>query len=268
MVHIELMPVGREILTGRTHESNARWMAQRITAMGGLVRRVTVVDDNKEAIAEELQAAWKRGAHFLITTGGLGPTFDDVTMAGLAKGAGLMLELHHKPLAFVQKKYEEYYAKGHVQHPDLTPERQKMAILPKGSEWYENETGAAPGAYFRYRGMGVFALPGPPRELQPMYLAHVEPILAQTLGRRAFAEETVRTDGTDESVLTKACVELTDDIPGLHAKTNPTFFGDSKGLTITLSVWADSELSCNERMKRAKSELKNLLQLFDLYVLD
>ncbi len=268
MVHIELMPIGREILTGRINESNARWIAQRITAMGGTVHRVSVLDDDKEAIADQLQDAWKRGAHFLIATGGLGPTFDDITMAGLAKGAGLILELDHKPLAFVQKRYEEFHAKGHVLSPDLTPERQKMAILPKGSQWYKNETGVAPGVYFRYRGMGVFALPGPPRELEPMYSAHVEPIIAQALGRRAFAEETMRTDGTDESVLTKICRELTDDIPGLHAKTNPTYFGDTKGLTITLSIWADSELECTEGMKRGKSRLKSKLPSFGLRVMD
>jgi molybdenum cofactor synthesis domain-containing protein len=241
---IELLPIGRELLTGRIRESNAQWMAERITRIGGNAARITVLDDNVFDIAREVRAASKRGTDFLIACGGLGPTFDDITLKALAEGAGIAIELDEQAQAFIAGKYREYFAKGQVPHSEMTPEREKMARLPVGGRIIENEVGVAPGVVFHIGGMAIVALPGPPREMQPMYLSAVESLIADALENRSFKEVTLATDGTDESVLTSACREISESFSGLHAKTNPTFFGDENGLTITLSVWAESDEQC------------------------
>ena len=256
MLAIEVVPVGREILTGRIQESNANWIAKRILALGQIVRRITVIDDDRDTLAQEVRAAAARKTDLLIITGGLGPTFDDVTLAGLADGAGVKLELHTEARAFVAKKYLEYFELGQVPHSELTPEREKMAMLPVGSAMLANATGAAPGVHFKLGFMEIFALPGPPGEMRPIFLDQVEPIVAKIAGKAVFAEATCHTDSTDESVLTPLCRELTESISGLHAKTNPTFFGDEQGLLITLSVWCSSAATCDHILAEAKRRLE------------
>lgn len=255
MTHIELFPIGREILTGRVLDRNSRWIAQRLTAMGGHVTRIVTLNDDVGAIGAELQAAATRGAQIVITTGGLGPTFDDVTLEALARGAGIALAVDVQALGFVEERYRTFHEKGQVPFAKMTPERNKMARLPARSHWLPNPEGAAPGAQFTFGRTEVFALPGPPREMQPMFTKSVEPWIATRFEKRAFAQRTLQTDGTDESVLTGLCRELTEAHANLHAKTNPTFFGDDHGLTITLSVWDASQKDCDRILDQAHRRL-------------
>lgn len=260
MPTIELIPIGREILTGRIHEKNAQWLAQHITAMGGLISRITVLDDEQTVIAGELIAAQKRGTDFFITTGGLGPTFDDITLESLAKGANLKLEANPKAREMVIQRYIEYFRKGQVPHADMIPEREKMFLLPAGSNVIPNYLGAAPGVHFFVGQTQVFALPGPPRELEPMALSTVLPIIQSTLTNRTFEQATVHTNCTDESILTSLCKKLSDQINGLHVKTNPTYFGDAEGLAITFSVWAESGPEAHSIIELATNKLKEKLK--------
>lgn len=260
MARIEILPVGREILTGRISERNAKFIAGRVAAMGGLVQRITIVDDSADAIIDSMTGALERGTQFLVVCGGLGPSFDDVTMAAVAEGAGLELEINEEALEFVQSKYHEYFKRGHVPFSELTDEREKMAWLPQGAMMIPNPVGAAPGARFNLGTMEIFTLPGPPIEMEPMYLSHVEPVLARAIGKRAFMEKTVDTNCYDESVLTQVCRELTEFFPGLHAKSNPTFFGDKKALTVTFSVWCEQERVCRDLTKQAIDQLQEKLK--------
>ena len=268
MTRIEILPIGRELLYGRVMETNANWMAKKITAEGKKVARITILNDHEDVIAQEISQAKNRHTDFLITCGGLGPTFDDITIPALAKGTNLDLELNLEALEFVGKKYREYFKKGFVPFEELTAEREKMALLPKGCRWLPNREGSAPGVLFYFDKMAVFALPGPPKELQPMFTDYVLPTIAKAEGDKGFLEVTINTDGKDESVLTPLCKELVEAISGIHAKTNPNFFGSSNGISITLSAWGENQELCGETIDKARKWLKEKLPEIGLKALE
>src|SRR5262245_7581107 len=107
---VEIVAVGRELLTGHTVDTNSAWLAASVVRLGGRVGRITVVDDEVAAIGDALSAACARGAPLIVTTGGLGPTGDDRTLAGLARAFGRPLEEHPAALAFVARRYAELAA--------------------------------------------------------------------------------------------------------------------------------------------------------------
>src|SRR5207249_1171806 len=126
--------VGRELLTGRTVDTNSAWIAARLTDLGACVTRTVVVDDDPAAIAREIASARARRAAVVVTTGGLGPTLDDRTLVGVAAALGRNLTEHPAAAAFVARRYAELAAAGAVPDGALTPPRQKMACLPEGAE--------------------------------------------------------------------------------------------------------------------------------------
>ena len=105
---MEIVCVGNELLIGKTLNTNAHWLARRATSLGIMVKQITVVGDDVDEIAKVIREALKRKPRFIITTGGLGPTFDDKTLEGIAKALNLKLEVNEKALKMVRKKYEAY----------------------------------------------------------------------------------------------------------------------------------------------------------------
>ena len=148
------MTVGDELLAGRTTNTNATWLCERLAGRGAFVRRVTTVPDRVGDIAQvvnEYRAAYDR----VIVTGGLGPTHDDVTMAGVAAAFGRTVEEHPEALAWLTE--EGGYARS-----ELTA---GTADLPRGARPLHNEVGVAPGAVVET----VYVLPGVPAEMKGMF---------------------------------------------------------------------------------------------------
>ena len=156
----EIVAVGRELLTGRTVDTNSAWIAARLTDLGAAVTRVVAVDDDPAAIAREIAGARERGTALVITTGGLGPTLDDRTLAGVAAAFGRRLVKHGAALDFVARRYAELAAAGAVAGAALTPPRRKMACLPEGAEPIDNAVGTAPGVFLSDGAQALLALPG------------------------------------------------------------------------------------------------------------
>src|SRR2546429_4265517 len=130
----EIVAVGRELLTGRTVDTNSAWIAARLTDLGAFVARIVTVDDDPAAIAREIAGARERGVALVITTGGLGPTLDDRTPAGVAAALERGPLEHPGPLAFVGRRYAQLAAANALADPALTPPRRKMACLPERAQ--------------------------------------------------------------------------------------------------------------------------------------
>ena len=96
--HVEIISVGNELLIGKIVNTNSYWIAKRVTTLGMKVRRITTVGDDVEEISNAIQEALQRRPRFIITTGGLGPTFDDKTLEGIARGLGRGLRVHEQAL--------------------------------------------------------------------------------------------------------------------------------------------------------------------------
>ena len=145
-VDIEIICVGNELLIGKIQNTNAYWLAKQATQLGANVRRITVIQDLIEEIGKCIVEAIDRKPKFIITTGGLGPTFDDKTLQGIAKALNRKLEVNPKALAMVKQKCIEYAKKRQLpQTIELTAPRVKMATFPEATDVINNPIGTAPG---------------------------------------------------------------------------------------------------------------------------
>jgi len=161
-VLVELFVVGNELLTGEIQDANVHVLCSMVEALGGRVLRATLLRDDLDAVAAELRAAASR-ARVVFTSGGLGPTADDLTLSALAQAAGVELRLHPDALQMVKDRYDELAATGVLARGGLTPEREKMALLPAGAAPLRNPIGTAPGVLFTMGATSFISLPGIPR---------------------------------------------------------------------------------------------------------
>ena len=143
--NIEILCVGNELLIGKTLNTNAQWIAKQVTSLGLTVKRVTVVADDVNEIANAIREAFDRKPQFAITTGGLGPTFDDKTLEGIAEAMNGKLTVNTKALKMVREKYETYARGRRTEKVELTQARVKMATLPEKAKPITNPVGTAPG---------------------------------------------------------------------------------------------------------------------------
>lgn len=173
-MNAELIAVGTEILLGDIVNTDAQVISRGLAELGIGVYYQTVVGDNPERLRAAICQAKKR-ADIIITTGGLGPTLDDLTKETLAAVFEKKMELDEASLA----KIKEFFARlGR----EMTANNEKQAMLPVGCTVFQNDWGTAPGCAFEAQGVQVVMLPGPPRECEPMFRHCAMPYLAKLCG--------------------------------------------------------------------------------------
>ena len=169
----EILCVGTELLLGDIVNTNAAFLSRELAALGLGVYRHTAVGDNPQRLAKALEEALER-ADLVITSGGLGPTYDDLTKETVAAAFGLSLELHEHSL----KRIEDYFARlGRA----MTPNNAKQAMMPVGATVFDNDYGTAPSLAVTDKDTGktVIMLPGPPGELIPIFRQKIAPYLRE-----------------------------------------------------------------------------------------
>ena len=260
MNRVEIISIGNEILAGLVLDTNSNHLARIITASGGEVRRVAVVGDSAGDIVQEIQTALSNEASLIITTGGLGPTFDDTTLAAVAQALDRPLVLHAEALEWVIEKYEELKRSGYVDSDNITPSREKMAHLPDGATPLPNSVGAAPGVMLEHKKATIFCLPGVPAEMKAIFEEHVEPRLKSLFGNRVFIERNITTDVSDESKLVPIINRIMNDIKGVYLKSKPTYFGTDVRLGIRLTASGEDDALLRLNIEKAVSQLGTELQ--------
>lgn len=187
----EIISVGTELLLGSTINTDAADVAVLLSEYGIDVYWQTVVGDNPGRLMDAVKRAKSR-ADLIITTGGLGPTCDDLTKSALAEAFGMELELDAEEEAWLRDIWKK---RG---YRELTPNNLQQIWLPEGSRALRNDWGTAPGCYFERDGVRVIMLPGPPRELRPLLEYRVRPILAE-LSSAVIASHNIHFFGIGES---------------------------------------------------------------------
>jgi len=163
---IQLIAIGNELLNGETRETNLHWLTRFFTRKGGRIVRESIIPDDFTAVKAELEQAKKSGADLVVTTGGLGPTDDDATMAAIAYCIHSPLNTCEIALDMVQKRIDAL-AKYRPGIPtEMTDERRSMAFMPDGGEPLWNPVGVAPGMRMVVDGMVMIVLPGVPSEMK------------------------------------------------------------------------------------------------------
>ncbi|QFG25591.1 CinA family nicotinamide mononucleotide deamidase-related protein [Actinomadura sp. WMMB 499] len=196
-MRVELLTVGDELLLGDTINGNAAWLGRRLADRGVEVARSVVVGDETGVIVEAVTAALGR-ADAVITTGGLGPTYDDLTRDALAAAAGVPLV---RDPGVAARLRERAAAAGH----EVREMALRMADVPEGAGLLRNSAGSAPGLRVELPGGVVYALPGVPFEMRTIM---DEVVLPELAGPSEVARRTLRTAGVWESVLATRLAEI------------------------------------------------------------
>lgn len=187
----EILCIGTELLMGQTLNTNAQFLARRLSALGVSLYHQTVVGDNAARLEEALRLALSR-ADVVITTGGLGPTTDDITKRIAAKAAGKELVLIPEAEEMVRERFRQYGR-------PMTDNNLSQAMFTPDSTVLMNPHGTAPGAIVPMGdGKAVIHLPGPPYELEPMFTDQVEPWLMARSGM-ALVSRYIRIFGMGEA---------------------------------------------------------------------
>jgi nicotinamide-nucleotide amidase len=256
---MEIICVGNELLIGKTLNTNAQWIAKQATAVGIAVKRVTVVADDVNEIATAIRESLKRKPHFVVTTGGLGPTFDDKTLEGIAEALNRKLAVNAKALEMVRKKYEAYARERGTEKGELTPPRIKMATLPEKTEPVPNPVGTAPGVQVNLKETVLIALPGVPSEMKAIFNETVAPMLIRASGKNAFHERSIYVDGVMESSLAPLIDKAMQDNHGVYVKSHPKGREDRPHIEVHFSTTADDAESAEAKLQRAVAQLSSAI---------
>ena len=187
----EIIAVGTEILLGNIANTNAQEISETLSALGINVFWHTVVGDNPQRLRQALDIA-RRRADILITTGGLGPTYDDLTKQTICEAFGRRLVLHEDILEEIRSFYES------ALHVPMPENNTQQAELPEGCVIFDNPVGTAPGCAFEADGVHVLMLPGPPHEMRTMLRRCAVPYL-RTLSSEVIVSHDIMTFGMGES---------------------------------------------------------------------
>ncbi|MCC6661591.1 MAG: CinA family nicotinamide mononucleotide deamidase-related protein [Phycisphaerales bacterium] len=196
-----ILSIGDELTLGQSVDTNSAWLSARLLDMGILVAEHGTVPDDAPSITAAIRRL-AAGANLVISTGGLGPTTDDLTRAGLAGALGEPPEEDPAALDSIRA----YLSAG---GRAVTDANRVQAQRPRSAAWLQNNHGTAPGLAARVGDADVFCLPGPPREMMPMFGAHVAPRLVPPSGR-CIATRSIHTVGLPESEVARRLGELMD----------------------------------------------------------
>jgi len=194
MLTAEIIAIGSELLAADRTDTNSLWLTEQLNRLGIDVKLKTIVGDDDARLEETIKDAVKR-SRVVITTGGLGPTEDDITRKVVARALGRRLALNESVLAEIREKFRKF---GVAKMPERNS-RQAMVI--DGSEVLPNPNGSAPGLFVEHEGCALALLPGPPREMKPMFEREVQGRLEKVSGELRFARRILRVAGMGESAI-------------------------------------------------------------------
>ena len=252
---VEIMAVGNELLLGDVLDTNTNWLCKRITGVGGLVTRAVLVRDEHDAIVAEIRSALDRKPQLILTTGGLGPTSDDITLQAVAQATGCPVSLHPEALALVKERYRELAKKGYVGDSDLTEARKKMAYLPRGAKAVANPVGSAPAVILEIAGSTLVSLPGVPEEMKGIYEETLQPTLKGIFGDSYYQEKAIIAECGDESMLAPILAQVVEAHPEVYIKSRARRYGPEVEILITLSSAGDGRQEVQGGIDRALEDL-------------
>ena len=248
MITAEIICVGSEILLGHIINTNASYLSQKLAAEGIDIFHQSVVGDNPRRLFEAIHTALRR-SDIIITSGGLGPTIDDITISAIASSLSLPLVFDKKVL----RSIESHFKKRRIKMPS---DNKRQAYMPEGAIAILNPVGTAPASIIQYGNKSIIALPGPPRELIPIFEGSVIPYLRKGYGvRSTIFTRTIRTTGAPESAVNKKVrrfLEMKGDVTvGIYASLGE--------VDIKITAKAKNEKETLGKIRKVESRIVNVL---------
>jgi len=252
---VEIVSAGNEVLSGDVLDTNSNRLCALVTGLGGAVRRTVMLRDEPEAIAREIAGAVERESALVFTVGGLGPTSDDRTLAGVALGLGVPLELHPEAERMVREKYAEFHARGFVPFAEMNDARRKMALLPAGARPIVNPIGGAPAVLSGTGDTAIVSLPGVPEELVAIVDQSLDDLFARVFGAAHYEERALVVAIQDESAIATALRRAELDHPDVYVKSRAKVLGSTRVIRITLSARDSSAAAVDGLLVPAAQQL-------------
>lgn len=256
----EIISTGKELLIGKILNTNAQWLAKKITTLGLDVRRITTVGDNFDDISSAVEEAIQRSPSFLIITGGLGPTHDDKTLKAVAEALGSELVVSEEALCMVKQKVKTYVEEGKIKCFKWSPYMTKMAKIPEGAKPLGNPVGTAPAVLMNHLETVLISLPGVPEEMKEIFQESVAPLLKKTAGNRTFSESNLRISDIGESEIAPIIVQVMDDNPGVYVKSCVKESKNTLKIELHISTRANSFKAAEDRVNRARDQISELIR--------
>ena len=242
----EIIAIGTEILLGDIINSNAQYLAQELAALGIDMYYQQVVGDNESRILHAFEEAYSR-SDIIITTGGLGPTEDDLTKEAAAKYFNKELLPHEESI----EKIKNYFK---FRERKMTENNLKQGLIPEGAIVINNNNGTAPGVIIEKNNKIMIILPGPPKEMKPMFEETVKPYL-QKRSDSILVSRVVKILGIGESAVANELKDIMD------AQTNPTIapYAKEVGVMLRITAKAKTQEEALNLIKPVEEEIKNRL---------
>ncbi len=243
----EIITIGNEILLGQTLDSNAAYIADKLTEVGADIRRITTIGDGNQDIVNILKEAMGR-ADLIITTGGLGPTDDDLTKSAICQTFNRKLEFHSDILKLITDRYSR---RGMVM-PEFV---KTQADQPDGSVLLENPIGSAVGIAIEDGDKRVISLPGVPSEMRAMIDQSVIPYLKKHKDSFNIIFRNVQTFGTFESYI----ADMIRKNDFTHDGCELAYLPSLKGVVLRLTYRGDDKAEGEKLVAKYASDLKEIL---------
>jgi nicotinamide-nucleotide amidase len=245
---VQIIATGSELLTGAHENTNAVFLSERLSKMGFDVVRHQTVGDDRSMMVPAIQLGLEQ-SDLVITTGGLGPTMDDMTRDAVSEATGIALKHSDE----IQQEIEERFRSIGKAMPS---NNLVQALAPERGGWFSNPHGTAPGLWFDLGEKLAVALPGPPRELNPMFEEHLAPLLVEKfdlsrhrLSRKLFI---VAFGESNVEEITRPMIEKA---PGVTY----SILARPGIVQVTLSRWVDPEIESDEELDRLHEAIKEKL---------
>lgn len=247
MLNAEIIAVGSELLTPYRIDTNSLWLTDQLNAIGVEVKLKSVVGDDEARLEETIRDAMKR-SEIIVATGGLGPTEDDITKKVFARVLRRRLVLHDNVLDTIRARF----ARRGMKMPEINS---RQALIPEGATVLANENGTAPGILMTEKNCTIVLLPGPPREMKPMFTEAVMPLLRHRMGEMIIVRRTLNTFGLSESGLDELAA------PIYLKYTNPTttILANEGQIELHLAARARNEREAERLLDEVSEQLEEVL---------
>ncbi|MGB2640383.1 MAG: competence/damage-inducible protein A [Candidatus Acidiferrum sp.] len=245
----EIIAVGSELLTPDRLDTNSLFLTEELNKIGIEVLRKTVVGDNHDLLSEAFRDALNR-VPLIISSGGLGPTEDDLTRETVAELLGRKLKRNDEILRYIEGRFRAL-------NREMPEVNVRQAMVPEGAEILVNPRGTAPGLWLEDAGRSIVLLPGPPRELKPLFREQVLPRLERRVsGVRMFHRE-IRVTGMGESHVEQRILGIYKRFP----EVNTTVLAAPGETQVHLRLWTDDA-------EHAKKTLDEIVKGFEIALTD
>jgi len=248
---IEVFSIGTELLMGQIQDTNSYWIAQQIFKIGAQLRRVTMLGDELNEIIEVVEDSVRRGTDIIITTGGLGPTPDDMTVEAMSKLIGVEPVISDETLEnFMQRR-------GIQNRSDLNPALVKMGTTPETAEIFLNPVGWAPCIRIGKEQANIFSLPGPPREMQALFERYILHFISSHYETRAANQRVVVS--MYESQVSPLLQDVMQRYPNTYLKAYVAL-RDEKGMPVDIVATGDDAEKAKQMLQTAVEYFAELVK--------